>query len=62
MERPTPFAAVVFHGRDPNRELPSGAAEPHAKEPVMGESATYVDMPSTGKKRRHGLPKQLVDE
>jgi hypothetical protein len=62
MERPTPFAAVVFHGRDPNRGLPPGTAEPHAKEPVMKEGATYVGMPGTGKKRRHGLPKQLIDE
>jgi hypothetical protein len=33
MERPTPFAAVVFHGCKTNRGLPSGTAELHAREP-----------------------------
>ena len=37
MERLTPFAAVVFHGCEQTRGLPSGTAEPHAKEPVMDE-------------------------
>ncbi len=32
MERPTPFAAVVSHGWEPNRRSPSGTAELHAKE------------------------------
>ena len=44
MERPTPFADVVFHGCEPNRGLPFWAAEPHTKEPVMDEGTTYVGM------------------
>ncbi len=44
MERPTPFAAVVFHGCEQTRGLPFGTAEPHAKEPVMDEGTTHVGM------------------
>ena len=44
MERPTPFAAVVFRGCESDRGLPYGTAEPHAKEPVMEEGTPYVGM------------------
>jgi hypothetical protein len=33
-----------IHGCEPNRGLPSGTAEPHAKELVMKEGITYVGM------------------
>ena len=57
MERPTPFAAVVFHGCEQTRGLPSGTAEPHAKEPFSGRpmSKRYVKSeirPASGTMRR----------
>jgi hypothetical protein len=41
------LAAVVSHGCRQSRGLPSGTAQPHAKQPVMGERTTWTIWDST---------------